>query len=210
MVYEGFQIGSVSVCYGRSYYSDIQRVEYEGGLCSGRRWGKGTQYDRNGAVVFEGQWMDNEHEFEESVVLERYDRGFPMLHSLITSLGIDPRCCNCPEWKSIDFSCFPNLKELDIEEGCFAYVREVRMVDLKKLEKVVIGKDCFNTEYTQKGGFYVKKCEVLRELTIGNNSFHHYRNCEIVNNSSLASITMEKDAFYSSNSTLKSVLNPSA
>lgn len=108
MVYEGFQIGSKSVCYGRSYYQDIQKVEYEGGLCNGCRWGEGTLYDRNGAVVYKGQWMNDEHEFEKSVVLERYDGGFPMLHSLITYLGIDPRCCRFPEWKSVDFSCFPN------------------------------------------------------------------------------------------------------
>ena len=96
-----------------------------------------------------------------------------------------------------------------MERGCFEYVREVRMVELKKLEKVVIGKDCFNAENTQKSGFYLKECEALKELTIGSNSFHHYRNCEIVNNSSLESIAMEKDAFYSSNSILKSVLSPS-
>lgn len=184
-------------------------MEYEGGLCNGCRWGEGTLYDRNGAVVYKGQWMNDEHEFEKSVVLERYDGGFPMLHSLITYLGIDPRCCRFPEWRSVDFSCFPNLKELEVEEGCFEYVREVRMVELKKLEKVVIGKDCFNAENTQKSGFYLKKCEALKELTIGSNSFHHYRNCEIVNNSSLESIAMEKDAFYSSNSILKSVLSPS-
>ena len=44
MVYEGFQIGSKSVCYGRSYYQDIQKVEYEGGL-----WGFCTTTGINAA-----------------------------------------------------------------------------------------------------------------------------------------------------------------
>ena len=78
------------------------------------------------------------------------------------------------------------------------------MVELKKLEKVVIGSDCFNTADTRKSGFYLKKCEALKELTIGINSFRHYRKCEIVNNSSLESITIENGTFYSSGLTLKS------
>ena len=30
-VYEGFRIGDANVCYGRSYYPENQKVEYEGG-----------------------------------------------------------------------------------------------------------------------------------------------------------------------------------
>ena len=30
IAYEGFRIGDVNVCYGRSYYPDVQKVEYEG------------------------------------------------------------------------------------------------------------------------------------------------------------------------------------
>ena len=60
--YEGFRIGNVSVCYGIRYYSDIQKVEYEGAWCEGKRWGTGIQYDRNGNTVFEGEWMDDKKE----------------------------------------------------------------------------------------------------------------------------------------------------
>ena len=56
-VYEGFRLKEVNVCYGRSYYPDIQKVEYEGGICEGKRWGRGVLYDRNGNTVFEGVWM---------------------------------------------------------------------------------------------------------------------------------------------------------
>ena len=45
-VYEGFRVREVSVCYGRSYYPDIQKVEYEGEILNGKRWGRGIQYDR--------------------------------------------------------------------------------------------------------------------------------------------------------------------
>ena len=52
-VYEGFRIRGVNVCYGRSYYPDLQKVEYEGEICEGKRWGSGIQYDRTGNSVFE-------------------------------------------------------------------------------------------------------------------------------------------------------------
>ena len=58
-VYEGFRIDEKSVCYGRTYYSDISRVEYEGEWCDGGRWGRGVQYDRNGVVVYDGEWLND-------------------------------------------------------------------------------------------------------------------------------------------------------
>ena len=60
MAYEGFRIGNVNACYGTQYYSDIQKVEYEGEWCEGKRWGRGVQYDRNGNIAFDGEWMNDE------------------------------------------------------------------------------------------------------------------------------------------------------
>ena len=59
--YEGFRIGNVSVCYGIQFYADIQKVEYEGEWVEGKRWGRGKQYDRNGVVVYDGEWMNDGH-----------------------------------------------------------------------------------------------------------------------------------------------------
>ena len=69
--YEGFMIGEAYVCYGTRYYSDIQKVEYKGEWCEGMRWGRGVQYDRRGNTVFEGEWLNDEHEMEKKVVAER-------------------------------------------------------------------------------------------------------------------------------------------
>ena len=51
MVYEGFRVGDMNVCCGRCFYADIEKVEYEGEWCEGKRWRKGAQYDRYGEVV---------------------------------------------------------------------------------------------------------------------------------------------------------------
>ena len=41
-VYEGFRVYRVNVCYGRKYYSDIEKIKYEGEICDGMRWGRGV------------------------------------------------------------------------------------------------------------------------------------------------------------------------
>ena len=41
MVYEGFRLKDVNVCYGRSYYPDAGVIEYEGEWYKGKRWGRG-------------------------------------------------------------------------------------------------------------------------------------------------------------------------
>ena len=81
-MYEGFRVSDVNVCYGRSYYPENQKVEYEGGICGGMRWGRGTQSDRNGNTVFEGEWMNNE-QLSKRVVLNEENQ---LLHNHIEEL----------------------------------------------------------------------------------------------------------------------------
>lgn len=67
IAYEGFRMGDRNVCYGTEYYSDIGVINYRGGYFDGMRWGRGTHYDRNGSVVFEGNWMEDDTKFERSM-----------------------------------------------------------------------------------------------------------------------------------------------
>ena len=60
--------------------------------------------------------------------------------------------------------------------GCFKSVGELKLIGLKKLEKVMIGEKCFTQK---KGGFILKECDALRELKIGSGSFDDYSVCEI-------------------------------
>ena len=128
MVYEGFRIGGVNVCYGRSY-SDIERIEYEGGICHGMRWGRGVQYDRSGLVVFDGEWMNDDH-LDTCVVITEANVVF---HNRVEELVIGDGCCNGKEWNRLDLDLVPSLKSLSIGDGCFANVSEVRLVGLSEL-----------------------------------------------------------------------------
>ena len=208
-VYEGFRIGGVNVCYGRSY-SDIERIEYEGGICHGMRWGRGVQYDRSGLVVFDGEWMNDDH-LDTCVVITEANVVF---HNRVEELVIGDGCCNGKEWNRLDLDLVPSLKSLSIGDGCFANVSEVRLVGLSELERVVIGKISF----TKSGfcsvpdrDFYLKTCPQLKLLVVGNQSFSGYTVCEIEDVDALEVIEIgdlngRSFNFYSASLELRSIL----
>ncbi len=208
-VYEGFRIGGVNVCYGRSY-SDIERIEYEGGICHGMRWGRGVQYDRSGLVVFDGEWMNDDH-LDTCVVITEASALF---HNRVEELVVGDGCCNGKEWNRLDLDLVPSLKSLSIGDGCFANVSEVRLVGLSELERVVIGKISF----TKSGfcsvpdrDFYLKNCPQLKLLVVGNQSFSGYTVCEIEDVDALEVIEIgdlngRSFNFYSASLELRSIL----
>ena len=190
-VYEGFRIGDVNVCYGRSYYPDVQKVEYEGEICEGKRWGRGIQYDRTGKTVFDGEWM-NDEQLSKQVVLNEENQ---LLHNRIEELIVESNSCNGMEWNALDLSFISHLRLLEVGDECFENVDEVKLIDLSKLERVVIGKKSFTKKKNGIGNnsnhhFYLKNCERLRELKIGRYSFSDYSVCEIESVPSLEVIEM--------------------
>ncbi|KAK8820593.1 hypothetical protein WA577_006649 [Blastocystis sp. JDR] len=201
IAYEGFRIGDVNVCYGRSYFPDVQKVEYEGGWLEGMRWGRGIQYDRNGKTVFDGEWMNDDNQIEKRVVLNEENQ---LLHSHIEELIVENNSCNGPEWTALDLSFMSHLRLFKVGEECFESVKEVKLIGLNQLEKVVIGEKCFTKEKNSwrndpNRHFHLKDCERLRELKMGRRSFSDYSVCEIENVPSLRVIEMGEMDEYSCN-----------
>ena len=194
MVYEGFRIEDMNVCYGTKYYSDVQKVEYKGGICEGKRWGRGTLFDRTGKTVFDGEWMNDDNMIEKRVVLNEENQ---LLHSHIEELIVESNSCNGREWTALDLSFIPSLRLFEVGDKCFKYVDEVKLIGLDQLERVMIGKKSFTKKKNSDGNdpnrhFYLKDCERLRELKIGRYSFNDYSVCEIENLPSLRVIEMGK------------------
>ena len=180
MVYEGFQINGVHVCYGRAYYADLSKIAYEGEWCEGMRWGRGTQYNRNGKIVYDGEWLSDGHG-KTSITLRK---GNELLHNHIEELTVCDNACNREEWKVLDLSWMPSLKLLDVGERCFKYVNEVKLIGLTELKRVVIGKKSFcNSRSCDDDSavrhFHLKNCPSLVSLKIGKSSFHNFTVCEI-------------------------------
>ena len=198
----------MNVCYGIKYYSDIQKVEYKGEWFEGKRWGRGTQFDRKGSTVYNGEWFDDE-QVTKRVVLSEENQ---LLHNHIEELIVSNGCCNKEERSVFDLSPLPYLKTLQVGDSCFRYVEEVKLIGMKKLEMVIIGEKCFSVDsFRENMGqhFCLKNCERLRELKIGKHSFPDYDVCEIENNASLEVIEigdMNEDSgnFYYGSLTLRS------
>ena len=189
MVYEGFRLGDVNVCYGTQYYADIQKVEYEGGWCEGRRWGRGVQYDRNGKTVFEGEWI-NDGPLSKRVTPNEENR---LLNNHIEELIVTDESCNGPEWSVLDLSFMSHLRLFQVGDKCFRYVEKVKLIGLSQLEIVVIGNFSFTEQgsfpsYDASRRFQLKNCARLRQLKIGLRSFSDYSVCEIEKNVHLEAI----------------------
>ena len=193
MAYEGFRIGEVNVCYGRSYYPDARVIEYEGGICEGRRWGRGVQYDRNGKTVCDGECMNDDNiVLEKCVLLNEWNQ---LLHSRIEELIVSDNSCNGRGWSALNMSFMPHLRLLQVGDECFENVKEVKLIGLNELESVVIGVNSFTKKKYDYGNepnrhFYLKDCERVRELKMGRFSFSDYVVCKIENNRSLEVIEM--------------------
>ena len=187
--YEGFRMGEVNVCYGIQYYSDIQKVEYKGEWCEGMRWGRGVQYDRNGSIVFDGEWM-NDQQLSKRVLISHENQ---LLHNHVEELIVSDECCNGEEWRVLDLSLMPNLRELRIGNECFKNVDEMKLIGLDYLEKVEIGNNCFvmrEYEADSNRHFVLKDCERLRGLKIGCGSFMDYCTCEMEDADALEVVQM--------------------
>ena len=113
----------------------------------------------------------------------------------MTELVISSDQCNSWLIKTLDLSEFTQLKSIEIGDYCFEYVKEVKMIGLDQLERVVIGMNSFTRKKNSYGNdpnrhFYLKNCERVRELKMGRYSFSDYSVCEIENVPSLEVIEM--------------------
>ena len=108
---------------------------------------------------------------------------------------VDHNACNDKCFTTLVLSLFSNLKVLEVGDYSFAFVDEVKLIGLSKLERVVIGKNSFTKKKNSCGNdpnrhFYLKNCERVRELKMGCYSFNDYSVCEIENVPSLEVIEM--------------------
>ena len=108
---------------------------------------------------------------------------------------VDSNACNDKCFTALVLSFFSNLKVFEVGDYSFAFVDEVKLIGLNRLERVMIGKNCFTKHKDNYGSdsnrhFYLKNCERVRELNIGCGSFSDYEVCEIENVPSLEVIEM--------------------
>ena len=149
--------------------------------------GAGVLYDRDEVVIHDGEWVNNRPLLTR---VELTDKN-PLLHNRIEELIVKDNSCNGKEWSVFDLSLMPKLRLLQVGDECLKNVKEVKMIGLSQLEKMVIGNSSFTMcpvdyiGYDPNRHFYLKNCERLRELKMGRVSFNEYSVCEIENVPSL-------------------------
>ena len=105
----------------------------------------------------------------------------------------DDKCNGANE--RIDLSKYVNLKNVSIGDLCFYYQGVLNLTGLHSLERVMIGENSFTQNIhgirnNANRKLYVKNCDALKELKIGNYSFSDYSLIEIENVNSLELIEM--------------------
>ena len=117
---------------------------------------------------------------------------FSSMDSSIEVLIVDNNACDDKCLTELDLSLFTSLKVLEVGDYSFSFVNEVKLIDLSKLERVMIGEHCFRKSLNNdlNRHFYLKNCERLRELKMGCYSFSDYSTCEIEKMPSLEVIEM--------------------
>ena len=113
-------------------------------------------------------------------------------------LVVDSNTCNDPSFTRLDLSSFKDLRVFTVGDYSFAYVEELNLVELDKLERVVIGENCFS-KVNSHGHLCLKHCRQVKELKMGCFSFCGYSACEIENDDSLEVIEMGELNKWSSN-----------
>ena len=207
-VYEG---GYVFDEEKRVFLRNGYGCEIEGGVAMREgTWERGVL--KESVELFDGWYVKRE---EKKVVKEDHDEVLKVedfkvedlkveihnwnewrnLSKRVTELVIPSKCCNEAEWNVFDVSELKWLKCIEIGDECFENVNEVKLIGLKQLESVVIGKNSFTKKKGSYGNdpnrhFYLKNCERVRELKIGCYSFNDYTVCEIENVPSLEVIEM--------------------
>ena len=192
-VYEGFRIGAVNVCYGSTFYADMESPDYEGVICEGQRCGHGTQFDRNAGKLREGEWVCDIHANKEMVL----QNGNELFHNHVEELVVSDNCQCGYHQVVLDLRLMPWLRRLRVGQDCFFSVGVVKLIGMKCLESVTIGEHSFTTERGWLGNrvehgnrFYLKNCPKLKELRIGSESFSEYSVCSIEDVDALETIEM--------------------
>lgn len=130
----------------------------------------------------------------------------------VTEISIPDNMCNGKGITEMDFSKYTHVEKISIGTSSFKNVKVVRMVGMKKLEYVVIGKLSFdniteNYPETRNPNAYftLKDCPKMKGLTAGPWVFSDYTLCDIENTPSLEVIELGDYAFYWGSVELKSV-----
>ena len=129
----------------------------------------------------------------------------------IEEFQIDSNLYNETSWgllimtMKVKLSDFKRLKQIEIGNDCFKYVREFVVDSLELLQSVKIGGKCFKTSDKERddGVCRITNCPNLRQLEICDASFEDFKSFELSNLNSIQSIKFGEWCFQYADFSLK-------
>ena len=193
LIYEGFMINGVKVCYGITYYGDIHQKEYEGTFMNNQRHGFGKSFGRNKEYNGEHFWANDKCEsFFVSIPDVFLDDS--LIHNFVEVLIIGHNCYNWEGYSSIIIDSFHNLRSIEMGDLNFKEVLTFEIKNCNKLEVLTIGTDCFNKAQVYEGGvardgsLLIHDCDSLNKISIGQYSFGDFSKAFVLESNSILSI----------------------
>ena len=172
-VFEGFEYNGNHVCFGKLFSCENGRCEYEGGFCNGTRCGPACiQYDENGAVQYEGDWLD------QSPFTNNSDKYYTSTQSTIHIYN------NYENGEDHVFFISPwlaRLVELTIF-GQFNYTTSCKIEHVQKVLFLFVQQDAFNDDDCPKGEegvVCIRDCPNLSVIEFGRRSFYLHKMLEL-------------------------------
>ena len=106
------------------------------------------------------------------------------MDDLTAVVRVRSNSCNDAGITTLDLSSYSSLQELTIGSSCFANVVTLNVTGLQELKKVEIGDSSFTKRknsfgYDPNRHFYLKNCNNVKELRIGQYSFSDYSSVEM-------------------------------
>lgn len=167
LLYEGFRIDSLNLCFGTSYYSDGGCIRYRGSYYFGLQWGEGTLYDKNGAVLYQGAWLNNRKSSAMTI------RSVHDLHSVVEELYVSDGSANAADITALDLSFYLRLKTILVGRNCFACVASFVVKHAPVLKEVQIAGRSFIRQGANT--CVLENCPALRKLTVSRGAFPQFK-----------------------------------
>lgn len=173
IVYEGFTINGVNMCYGTEFFTETHSVQYRGGFYQGQRFGYGTLYDQHGTLLYEGNWFYGYPTYNPILEIAMGMQDDSIIHAFLQEVRMGDECFT--SISSFYLKQYPYLKNITIGSKCFSKVTTVVVEECNALEIFVIGVDSFNDhlEWRMKGysifenpthSFHIRNCELLKKI----------------------------------------------
>ena len=168
-IYTGFVYNGKKIGYGTEFYPDTQTILYRGCFMNDKYHGKGTQFEKDGSVMFEGDFAEGKH---EGFTIQVFNHSSNIqVHDLVEELIIGNNCYN--NLSELYFRDWQNLKKIEMGNRNFQGVTVVQIIRCHQLESFTVGGGCFDNG-DNSGELTIQNCNQLKTISVGHLSFTNF------------------------------------